>query len=100
MADTTSSLPGGLSRVTDALKTPWAVIVLILILLSYNHTERMKPENKPVFVIFYAPWCGHCKSLAPKYAAAAKILEDEGDAIFLAKVDATVEEVLADQFQI
>ena len=41
--------------------------------------------------------CGHCKSLAPEYSAAAQVL---GDEVPLAKLDATVHEKAAKRFNI
>ncbi len=45
-----------------------------------------------VFVKFYAPWCGHCKSLAPIYESLAKSLEHNKGIKFV-QVDATLNEI-------
>lgn len=49
-------------------------------------------HDKEVLVEFYAPWCGHCKQLAPHYDEAAKRLANNPN-IILAKVDSTENEV-------
>ncbi|KAI3380237.1 hypothetical protein SNEBB_010805 [Seison nebaliae] len=49
-------------------------------------------------VMFYAPWCGHCKNLMPEYMAAAEVLEV--DMIPLGKLDATTESEIASKYSI
>ena len=57
-----------------------------------------------VLVEFFAPWCGHCKQLAPIYAEVAKTVhgdpETYGERTFVAHVDATAHQSLASQYGI
>jgi protein disulfide-isomerase A1 len=60
----------------------------VQVLTDASFADAVK-SNPIMLVEFYAPWCGHCKTLEPEYKAAAAILKPDG--IVLAKVDATVE---------
>lgn len=71
-----------------------------------SHVEVLTPGNfdsialnpdKAVLVEFYAPWCGHCKSLEPKYEIAGAAFAGEEDVV-IAKVDADAHRDLGTRF--
>jgi len=49
-------------------------------------------------VEFYAPWCGHCKTLAPEWAEAAAQTADSG--VKFGAVDATAHQALGSKFNV
>ncbi|KAK9062091.1 hypothetical protein SSX86_019276 [Deinandra increscens subsp. villosa] len=70
--------------------------------LDHSNFSEVVSKHKFIVVEFYAPWCGHCKSLAPEYEQAASVLSSHDPPVALAKVDANAEENkgLAEQFGI
>ena len=57
-------------------------------------------KSAPAFVEFYAPWCGHCKNLAPEYAVVAETFKGSEASIVVAKVDADAHKDLAGRFDV
>jgi protein disulfide isomerase family A protein 3 len=64
----------------------------VKVIVAKNFDEIVNDNSKDVLIEFYAPWCGHCKSLAPKYDELAKKLKKESN-IVIAKMDATENDV-------
>ncbi|KAL9317744.1 hypothetical protein ACSQ67_014261 [Phaseolus vulgaris] len=59
----------------------------VLILDESNFDSAIASFDN-ILVDFYAPWCGHCKRLAPELDAAAPVLATLNKPIVIAKVDA------------
>lgn len=60
--------------------------------------RAMVDAGKDMMVLFYAPWCGHCKNFHPVYDKVAKALEKSD--VIIAKMDATTNDVDSDDVKI
>ena len=69
-----------------------------VMILTDSTFDKAVEKYEYLLVLFYAPWCGHCKKFHPEYEKAAAVLRKEN--LYLAKVDATVEKKLAEKFEI
>ncbi|CAH1967592.1 unnamed protein product [Acanthoscelides obtectus] len=68
--------------------------------LGGNSFDPVVKAEASVLVMFYAPWCGHCKKMKPEYEQAAAIMKKEGIPGMLAAVDATKEQSLASRYSV
>jgi protein disulfide-isomerase A6 len=68
-----------------------------IVLTPSNFDKIVMDEKNDVLVEFYAPWCGHCKTLAPIYEKTAKAFSSEKNCI-VAKLNADEHKDLASKF--
>jgi len=67
-------------------------------LTDANFDKFITSSSKPALVEFYAPWCGHCKSLKPAYEKVCTDFKDED--VTIAMLDATEHKEAAEKFEV
>lgn len=64
-------------------------------LVAHNYMEVLNDTSKDVFIKYFAPWCGHCKKLAPIWEELAGLYGSKRDdsQVVIAHVDHTLNDV-------
>ncbi|OJD25315.1 protein disulfide-isomerase domain [Blastomyces percursus] len=68
----------------------------VTVVVAHTYQDLVIDNDKDVLLEFYAPWCGHCKALAPKYDQLGQLYVDNPEfatKVTIAKVDATANDV-------
>eukprot|EP01104_Vermistella_antarctica_P018919 TRINITY_DN718_c0_g1_i3.p1 TRINITY_DN718_c0_g1~~TRINITY_DN718_c0_g1_i3.p1 ORF type:complete len:520 (+),score=118.10 TRINITY_DN718_c0_g1_i3:88-1647(+) len=78
----------------------WHTINSEVVHLTDANFHDFVGEHSAVLVMFYAPWCGHCKTLKPHYGVAAARMKEEGIEGVLAALDATIHREVPKEFDV
>lgn len=82
------------------MKLDKAILEENVYILTDKNGDKFIAEEEFVFVKFYAPWCGHCKKMAPDYKELGAKFNVEGSKIKIAKVDSTIHKEFSGKFGI
>merc|ERR1739838_1018391 len=71
----------------------------VKIIVGKNFKDIVNDKDD-VFIKFYAPWCGHCKTLAPIFEEVGETMAKLSPKTVIAKMDATANEIPSKAFEV
>ncbi|KAI6654100.1 Protein disulfide isomerase-like 2-1 [Oopsacas minuta] len=83
---------GSKSKITKPISS-------VIDLTPSNFDMIVQDVNKDVLVEFYAPWCGHCKNLAPVYEKLGTAFKNEENCV-VARIDADAHRDIGQRYEV
>jgi len=82
-------LSGKVESYVKSEKVPETNDEPVKVVVGRTFQDIVMDPTKDVLIEAYAPWCGHCKTLEPKYKQLAERMAKYSDTLTIAKIDAT-----------
>jgi protein disulfide isomerase family A protein 3 len=86
-------LAGKVESYVKSEKVPETNDEAVKVVVGRTFKDIVLDTTKDVLIEAYAPWCGHCKTLEPKYKQLAERMAKYSDSLVIAKIDATANSV-------
>ena len=87
-SETTAIFSGEVKPILKSAPEPKKNDGPVKVVVGNTFEKVVMDESKYVLIEFYAPWCGHCKSLEPIYKKLGQKYKNE-KSLVIAKIDAT-----------
>nr|GEX28060.1 protein disulfide-isomerase-like [Tanacetum cinerariifolium] len=71
----------------------------VKVVVANSLKDMVLDSNKNILLEIYAPWCGHCKKLAPILEEVAVSFENDAD-VMIAKFDGSNNDIPSDTFEV
>ncbi|CAO3643393.1 unnamed protein product [Cunninghamella blakesleeana] len=65
----------------------------VKIIVGNQYHDLITNAQQDVLLKIYAPWCGHCKALAPVWSRLGDVIQEQAYPLMMAKMDGTTNEI-------